>query len=139
MLISGLLSKTVAADQLPEGERINIGTPNEKQCYDLDEYKQILRIAVNHNNCLEANKLKDEKITSLNLQIGLLEDIVETQEDSINVIQADRDRMFLKWKEENKLRHEAENRPQWGSWVAWSVAAVATVAGVTAITISVTR
>ena len=69
---------------------------------------------------------------SQSVQLELREAEIETLEGmsaelnlQVGTLQAERDRLFNLWKDENRRRHEAENRPAVGSWIAWSVAAVA--------------
>lgn len=69
---------------------------------------------------------------SYSIQLELREAEIETTERmhdelalQVRLLSAERDRLFEKWRLENKLRHEAENGPQIGSWVAWSLAGVA--------------
>lgn len=62
------------------------------------------------------NALKDKQLKQKDVQIDILE--------------KDRQRLFEKWKEDNRLRHECEEKSKWGSWIAWGTAGVATVVAI---------
>ncbi len=134
-----LNTDTSSADLLPKGERINAGTPGEKQCYNLEEYKKILQITISYNNCVAANEVKDLTIVNLREQVVSLGASLALKESTVKALHDENKWLLSKWTAENKKRHEAENKPQWGTWVAWGVAAAATVAAGTAITIAITK
>lgn len=129
MLIAmSLVAATARADTLPEGERINIGTAEEKQCYDLEGYRALLKMAVDLDTLREQVILWQAKADAQQHIILDLREIDASQQDSIATLEAENERLFNLWKEENRLRHEAENVPEWGSWTGWVVAGVATLA-----------
>lgn len=59
---------------------------------------------------------EQRKVTILETNEVLLQEIISVQEQ-------ENTRLFDKWKEENKKRREAENKPSY-SWIGWTAAAV---------------
>ena len=58
---------------------------------------------------------------------------VKLLQNQVVTLKADRDRLSVKWTEDNRLRHLCENKPAFGSWIAWSTAAaMAAIAAVLA-------
>jgi hypothetical protein len=114
---------------LPAGNRLVLpqGTFHG---YSLDEMKIVLKIEASYRalagQVIEYDKLV-KNITELSnnraKQIELLKNQVE-------IVKKDRDRITAKWTEDNRLRHECENKPAFGSWVSWGVAAAATAVAV---------
>ena len=117
-----LLAATARAD-LPAGTR------NEDNiCYTFSAYKRLLQIDAD---------LKAERAQTLqlDLKIQAQQEVIDTyraidveQKNTIDRLAIENARIHEMWKEENRLRHEAENVPQWGGTLAWIVAGVATVA-----------
>jgi cytoskeletal protein RodZ len=55
------------------------------------------------------------------------EQIIRAHESSVGILQKENDRLFKSWSEENKKRHEAENRPYLSSSLGWTTAGVMTI------------
>lgn len=112
---------------LPQGKRI-ISDDVTYHAYTLEEFKILLniyndyKIYNQHVPILKANLAKADKI------MGLKDQHMEYQSRQFEIIFAEKNRLYEKWKKENKLRHECENEPNFGSWISWSIAAAATVA-----------
>jgi hypothetical protein len=129
---------TAAADppkHLPPGERINKGKPDEKQCYTFPEFKILLKVDNALTVCQTEKKLLEKKTQDQAKAIADLTAATKLQAASITDLKAENKRLFKLWKTENKKRHEAENKPRWGSWFGWGTAGVMTVA--TAILVTV--
>lgn len=120
MLILGLclVTATVQADEIPDFP------PHVNGCFTLEDTKTLILI---HNRAVQYLSEKELLEKKLNLQLQSLdhlEFIIEIQNDMLVKIKLDRDNWFEQWKVENKKRHIAENRPQFGSWLAWGTVGV---------------
>jgi hypothetical protein len=125
-----LMAGTATADppkHLPKGERIDQGTPTERQCYSATEFVQLLQLDAAHQACLKQRALLEDQNAELKTAVENLLEAAKLQAKAAEDLRADRDRMFELWKEENRRRHEAEQKPHWGSWLGWGTAAVMTV------------
>jgi hypothetical protein len=121
---------TAAAEpqHLPKGERIDKGTPTERQCYSQPEFLELLKLDNEHTTCLEQRRLLEKQTAELKSATQNLLEAAKLQAQAAEDLKADRDRLFALWKDENRRRHEAEQKPHWGSWLGWGTAAVMTVA-----------
>ena len=133
-----LVTATAAAEppkHLPKGERIDEGKPTEQQCYTFPEFQLLLKIDSALTACQTAKKLLEDKAEEHGAIILDLTKVISLQAASVGALQAENKRVFELWKDENKRRHEAENKPHWGSWAGWGTAGVMTA--VTAILVTV--
>lgn len=96
------------------------------QCLNFDEFTLLLEFEASMVECEMETDLKDEKIELLELQITDLKIITQLQKQTGDAMKVENDRLFGLWKDENKKRHLAENKPHWGSWMGWTVAGVST-------------
>ena len=127
-----LTSQTLGAQpsKFPAGKRIKIEGV-ELKCYAVPEYKKLMGTHKSLSTCTTKEKLLKQKIANLEKQINAYGKIATLHVNSISILTKDRDRLFGLWEEENKKRHIAENKPQFGSWVSWGTAGTMTaVAGV---------
>lgn len=135
-MIAFLLAVPTAAQpkHIPAGERAatEAGT---RQCYDLAGYKTLLKFDVDYGTCLRVRDQLDEKAKLYEESAAALQKAVRVHEDSIALMQKDRDHWFDKWKDENKKRHLAENKPALGSYLAWGTAGVFAVATAVLVTV----
>lgn len=77
----------------------------------------------------------------LKTQVSKLAELTQNQkrqlslaDENIKILKDERKLLTEKWEKENKLRHECENTPAFGSWIAWgSAGAMGLVATVLAI------
>jgi hypothetical protein len=111
---------------LPKETREDVGKPTERACYDFEGYKALLKLDNAHTACLARDKLHTEKDAKQEKVAADLRAQMKLLVDSNATLNAENERLFKLWKEENKRRHQAENKPQWGSWAGWTVAGVAT-------------
>lgn len=122
--------------RLPEGTRITVAGVTY-QAFDLEEYRELLRMDVDL-------RFQDEFITHLQTRVANYERlvteyalIVASLEREAEVYQAENTRLLERWTEENRLRHEAENRPMLGSWVAWGFAGIFAVSTTTLLLVEI--
>ena len=70
---------------------------------------------------------------------GLLSQAYDSSLADIDILQSERNRLEAQWVEENRLRLEAENKPEISKWLGWGLASALAVAIVSiVVTISVT-
>jgi hypothetical protein len=137
-LLVSLLVPTTSKAALPQGTQVKIHDI-EYRAFSLEEYKQILILEAKFN-ALKVDLDYARELAALDDQlIGVLRDKVDSLKRSNTILIKERDRLSVKWKEENRLRHIAENKVPWVSWVGWSVAAAATVASAVLIVVLATR
>jgi len=133
-LLVAVTASARAPYRLPPGTRLQL-PEGTYQGYTLEEMKVLLKMDVD----LEAYEKEIPKYKqSLEDYAKVLEAkeaIIKSKDKQVNLLKEDMARLTTKWSEENKLRHECENKPKFGSWIAWTIAAVATV---TAIALGVT-
>jgi len=116
--------------ELPPGSSVKVGKKTLRG-YTLEEFKTILHIHADYKSWhakipkLETKILKLEQLANNQVkQISLLG-------SSVEILKSERKLLTKKWENENRLRHECENKPAFGSWLAWgsagAVGALATV------------
>lgn len=118
---------------LPAGSYVK-ANGKELRAYTLEEFKIVLHIYADY-------KVWYGQIPKLQDQVSKLEELVQNHKQqlelvdkNVKVLEGERDRLTKKWAEENKLRHECENKPAFGSWFAWgSAGALGLVATVLAV------
>lgn len=108
--------------EVPVGERC-VANGETYQCFSLEEFRELL--VVDRKLYLRSNLLRNYKEQKYSLEEvnTKLKVNVESLETKVNILEAERERLYQKWEKENKLRHEAENKPMIGSWIAWTLAA----------------
>jgi len=118
---------TVEVGELPEDSKIPLGKPCEVdgerfQCFTLDEMKSLLEFEA-ELRYFETSYIKIfKKVDLLEQQVQLKDvQIFELEEQKL-VLKGERDRLYSKWEEENRLRLEAENKPKFGNPIAWGLA-----------------
>ena len=114
-------------EHIPVGDRETVGGES-LQCYDFENYKKLLIFDAAFEGCLRTNELLVERHKLEKQRSTAFEKIIALQQKSMIIIEKDNDRLFKDWKEENKKRHLAENRPMLGSYIAWSTAGAFAVA-----------
>jgi hypothetical protein len=138
ILLVSLLVPTASKAALPQGIQVKIHDI-EYRAFSLEEYKQILILEANFKALEVDLKYANELAVLDNKLIGKLRDKIDSLKRSNTILVKERDRLSVKWKEENRLRHIAENKVPWVSWVGWSVAAAATVASAVLVVVLATR
>ena len=94
--------------------------------YSLEEIKKLLLID-NSARSFEIQLFKYRKLLSdYDILTNTLTIKSKLQENDIVLLKKNADRLTKKWTEENRLRHLAENKPNFGNWIAWSCAGVTT-------------
>lgn len=120
---------TIVVEELNEGSRIPAGIPCEVegtryQCFTLDEMKDLLMLE-NELRYFETNYINMfKKVSLLEDENRLLKSQLFSVEEQLSVMTLDRERIFLKWEEENKLRLQLENKPKFGNPIAWGIVGV---------------
>lgn len=129
-------ASSAAAEPLPQGRRVEVGR-EMLHCFNFDEYKSLVVM----NRELEAVSaemvLDKERKVLLSKEIDLLKGIQKVQVAQVKLFSDENERLFQLWKEENRKRHVAENKPAWGSYLAWSLAGVFAVSTATLVGVAV--
>lgn len=111
--------------RLPPGHRCDT-----YQCFDLGEYTQLLHMDEDLRYLTDvhaADLIRIDGLTSASTELRHALELVRLNEAALLT---ERDRLTTMWEEANRLRHEAENRPDW-SWIPWTLAGVFAVTTLT--------
>lgn len=115
------LVPAVADSKLP------IGIPCEVEgrryrCFTLNEMKELFIMEnelryfkTNYTNMFDKNLVLEQEIVQWELKF-------DASEEQNVFLTEDRERITLKWEEENRLRLKAENTPKFGNPLAWGLA-----------------
>lgn len=130
------MSQTIQAKpgEFPLGKRVKIEGA-ELKCYTIPEYKKLMGLYVDLNTCTAKEVLLKQKIANLEKQAAIYNEIADLHLSSIKILTEENKRLFGLWKEENKKRHIAENKPQFGSWLSWGSAGVLAAASAVLLTV----
>ena len=114
----------------PNGMRLTVGR-GVFQGYNLEDFKILLRIHADYRALwtqapLLKNNIRQARELSENLSKQL-----KLYEEEVTLFKKEKIRLFEKWKKDNQLRHECENKPMFGHWIAWAATAVMTAATIT--------
>lgn len=126
--LAGLEENGTPVAELPEEEsKIPLGKPctvdgERFQCFTLDEMKTLLLLE-QELRYFETQYIQMFKKVDLLEETVRLKDvqIFELEEQKL-VLKGERDRLYSKWEEENRLRLECENKPKFGNPIAWGLA-----------------
>lgn len=120
---------TIIVEELTETTKLPPGMPCEVdgtryQCFTLDEMKTLLMLE-NELRYFETNYIQMfRKVSLLEDENLLLKGQLFSVEEQNALLTLDRERIYLKWEEENKLRLELENKPNFGNPIAWGIVGV---------------
>lgn len=106
--------------RLPLGRRCSVAT-DTFQCFNLDEYRELLLMDEDLRYLNGLHSADIERIVVLTHASDELTASLEAANSSLSLLEAERLRLNALWEEENRLRHEAENRPDW-NWIPWTLA-----------------
>lgn len=106
--------------RLPLGRRCSLAAETY-QCFNLDEYRELLLMDDDLRNLDRLHAADIQRLTLLTHASEELTASLEAANSSIELLESERLRLSAMWEEENRLRHEAENRPDW-NWIPWTLA-----------------
>src|SRR5690606_8663137 len=109
------------ADPLPQGKP-KIVDGETLQGYDLAGYKSLVVLGAEVVSLRETTSALQAQVDHLEESVSLLESVRAAQDEKIHMYSEENQRLYDMWKEENRKRHEAEARPDWGSALAWGAA-----------------
>lgn len=118
---------TIEVELPPEESKIPLGKPCQVdgerfQCFTLDEMKELLMLEQELRYFETSYIDMFKKVDLLEQQVQLQEvQIFELEEQKL-ILKGERDRLYSKWENENRLRLEAENKPKFGNPIAWGLA-----------------
>lgn len=123
-LLLTLAPASVAAQyvryRLPDGRRCTVAAQTY-QCFDLPEYQQLLHIDEDLRHYTELSEIAERRVTLLTQSTENLRLALDASQRNVTLLEAERVRLTALWEEENRLRHEAEERPEW-DWIPWTLA-----------------
>ena len=129
-VIAALSSPAAANTDLPDGEMHTL-QGRVLRCFDLEQFKSIVIIT-------EERRAADKRALLLADQVAVLLDASVHLNGQVTDLEAIRDSLQVEtvrlrdmWKEENRLRHIAENNPRFGSWIPWVTTAILATTSVT--------
>lgn len=106
--------------RLPAGHRCTVAAETY-QCFNLGEYVELLHLDDDLRHLTEVHVADVARVEALTTASTELQLALDTANSSLTVLEAERVRLEALWAEENRLRNEAENRPDW-SWIPWTLA-----------------
>ena len=118
---------TVLVGELPTSTKLPSGMPCEVdglryQCFTLDEMKDLLMLE-NELRYFETNYIQMfKKVSLMEDENRLLKSQLFSVEEQNALLSLERERIYLKWEEENKLRLKEEHKPNFGNPIAWGIA-----------------
>src|SRR5690349_385548 len=114
-----VISTNNAYGDPPRGTPCVIGD-EEFRCFDVEQYKGLLRAYATVAELTTKNKLLEEKSKELDSQLNHATQTRAVLDTTVALLRDDNERLLAMWKDENKRRHEAESKPGVGPpWVAW--------------------
>lgn len=117
-----LQTNNTYADKIPPKTIPVHENGQEFRCLDLTSFKILLKDYTELRACDKKQKLLELKIKTLEMKTKVLEMNVELHKENSIKYKQDRDRLLEKWKEENRLRHKAEQKPILGESYPWMIA-----------------
>lgn len=113
-------------DWSEDGAEDSEGNPvgNTYMCYDWDKFKLLL--TMDNDLRLAEGQVNNLKVSASELRLSAvaLREALVTAESQTSLMRQDRDRLFEKWKSDNKAKHIAESKPAFGSWIPWALSGV---------------
>lgn len=120
LLPSGAAAQQYERFRLPEGRRCAVATETY-QCFNLGEYVELLHMDEDLRHLTQLHVSDLERIEALTAAATELQAAIDSADSQILTLSQERTRLTQLWEEENRLRHEAENRPEW-DWIPWTLA-----------------
>lgn len=120
MLIPSVAQGQYVRFRLPDGHRCAVAAQTY-QCFDLGEYTELLHMDEDLRHLTELHAADLARIESLTHASDELRLSLDATRANVETLEAERLRLTTMWEEENRLRHEAENRPDW-NWIPWTIA-----------------
>lgn len=115
----------IEAHRLPEYTQTTYGA-----CFDFPGFRELLVLDEDlHLAEIQIPELQGI-IVERDAQVLDLRSVISNLQYRLDLYREDRARIFAMWTEENRMRHELEERPDAGSWIAWAVAGVSLAAAV---------
>lgn len=116
-------AETVEQYTLPVGRRCEVNGETFR-CFNLEEYRTLLLMNNDLQYYYSAYPLLELQVIELTQAVNELDSAFRMAEEQIELLQAERTRLFEKWQEENALRLQAQNKPNTSAMIGWAVALV---------------
>ncbi|NJL54368.1 hypothetical protein HC928_03655 [bacterium] len=115
-------AQTYERFRLPEGTRLVV-RGETYQGFDLGEYRELLHMDEDLRQFSERLIVLQNQVTELSQAATSLTQALRVSQSSIELLEEERTRLTELWEDENRRRHQAENRPEW-DWIPWTLSAV---------------
>lgn len=116
--------------RLPDGTRTQVDGVT-MQCFVFEEYRTLRLMDVELQAFYEASELWSRRLELLQERNENLTAQLLLANEAREVLQEAWTRTYEKWEEENRLRHEAQNKPNLSAAVGWGLAIVFMVVSLT--------
>lgn len=129
-MIGLLASPTYANTPLPSGE-VHTLQGRVLKCFNLEQFKDIVTIRAERDSAQNTASTFLIQVAVLKRATNHLEGVITDLKSVVKTQDAENTRVHDMWKEENRLRHIAENKSRFGSWIPWVAAGVLAVSTAT--------
>ncbi len=123
LVVLAFSRSALAEPALPPGKWHDIDGKSY-MCYDLTGFKQLVLLAMERNKLVVDVNTLTKQMSLLRDITGLQEKVIAVRDQQVALIKGENERMFKLWQEENKKRHDAEERPDWSAILGWGTAGV---------------
>lgn len=106
--------------RLPQGRRLTV-SGETYQGFNLGEYRELLHMDNDLRELTATHALDLNRIDELTSATVSLRAALEAANRQVAILEDERTRLTSLWEEENRLRIEAEEAPDW-SWIPWTLA-----------------
>jgi len=112
-------------------DHVTIQVDGERhEAFNLEGFRELLRMDEDLRHYVVDHPLLQDRLTLCTEQVAAVREVAALRLLDISTLTAERNRLQAAWAEENRLRLEAQNAPDFGSWFGWGLAAVFGVATV---------
>lgn len=109
------------------------------RAFNLGAVQDLLKIDADLVTCTRQLEVSLAKSLRLQEQVTVYLDVIKLEQDTSRLLQESNTALFAKWAEENKRRHEAENKPSLSAVFGWSSTALLGILTVVTTTLLVAR
>lgn len=121
------------SDRFPESIQVTYQGETYR-AFNLGNFKELLVMDAELSRALSLLSIQEQKIVNLEESYTYCIAAIKVEQDTVETLTSYSEYLFKRWEEENKLRHEAENKPRLGTILGWSTSAVFGVLSLVLIT-----
>lgn len=125
--VSSYADSFVVPPDFPKSLRLDTGSNGVRECFDLSNYKLLLRLKVDFDELKQNVDFLNDSLT-MNEQIVIEQStIIAAQKTTIETLGIQNTRLNKMWEQENLKRLQLETEPNFGSWLSWGLVVVTTI------------